>query len=63
VAEIQKQLNTSILEIEELLNDKVYFPFFHRLFKLLLENLKALIIQIMLYKQKPYEQIMWMWGK
>jgi hypothetical protein len=63
VAEIQKQLNTSILEIEEILNDKVYFPFFHRLFKLLLENLKALTIQIMLYKQKPYDQILWMWGK
>ncbi len=63
MAEIQKQLNASILEIEELLNDKVHFPFFHRLFKLLFKNLKTLIIQVMLYKQKPYEKIPRMWGK
>jgi hypothetical protein len=63
VAEIQKQLNASILEIEELLSDKVHFPFFHKLFKLLLKNLKPLIIQVILYKQKPYEKIPWMWGK
>jgi hypothetical protein len=63
VAEIQKQLNASILEIEELLSDKVHFLFFHKLFKLLLKNLKPLIIQVMLYKQKAYEQIPWMWGK